>query len=106
MPALQDSHVPTEHSPLVAGTSAAAARRPLPFGLTVAVLARLVTCGCSLAEGYNLGIFSVCILPLSREFNLGPMQISFLAGAPALGMTAITPFSGMAIDRVGRKPII
>lgn len=100
-------HGPTEQSPLLAGAAIGGkggARSRL--GLSVAALVRLVTCGCSLAEGYNLGIFSVAILPIAREFGLGPMHISFLAGAPALAMTAVTPFSGIAIDRVGRKPII
>jgi len=77
-----------------------------PGLLSTPVLARLVTCGSAVAEGYNLGIFSVTILPVVREFGLQPYQVSMLAGVPALFVCFSTSIAGFVMDCIGRKPVI
>jgi MFS family permease len=100
---------PTEQTPLVLegmfpGHQKA---KPAPPGAGYgALLARAVCLGSSVAEGYDLGIFSVTILPVVREFGLHPWQVSLLAGVPALSVCFGTSIAGFVMDRIGRKPVI
>mmetsp|Transcript_17905 Transcript_17905/g.47271 ORF Transcript_17905/g.47271 Transcript_17905/m.47271 type:complete len:494 (-) Transcript_17905:61-1542(-) len=95
---------PNEKTPLVVDCQGKAKPRPgIGYG---ALLARLVCMGSSAAEGYDLGIFSVTILPVVREFGLHPWQVSMLAGVPALAVCFGTCTAGFVMDRIGRKPVI
>lgn len=74
--------------------------------LGVAQLARLVTFASSFSEGWDIAIFGLVIIPVSKEFGLSAVQLGLLASVPnAAGILGYLS-CGACMDAWGRRPAL
>jgi len=71
-----------------------------------ATLARLVTFASSFSEGWEIAIFALVLVPVTKEFHLSSTQIGLLASLPLLAAAIGYLFMSWVMDVVGRKPAI
>lgn len=82
-----------------------ASKKRHPWLGTVFV-ARLVTFASSFSEGYELAIFSLILVPVTKEFDLTTNDLVLLASVPmAAGLIGYLGL-GWCMDMVGRKPTL
>lgn len=93
---------PDECTPLVVAGDAAVAKSRIG----VATLARLVTFSSSFSEGWDVAIFGVIVIPVTKEFGITPFQLGLLASLPLIGGVLGCLAMGVCMDAVGRKPTI
>lgn len=92
---------PDECTPLVVVDKQVAKSR-----VGVATLARLVTFSSSFSEGWDIAIFGVIVVPVTKEFGVTPFQLGLLASLPLIGGVMGCLAMGACMDAVGRKPTI
>jgi MFS family permease len=71
-----------------------------------ATLARLVTFASSFSEGWEIAIFALVLLPITKEFRLTSMEVGLLASLPLAAAAIGYMCMAWVMDIVGRKPII
>lgn len=74
--------------------------------LKTATLARLVTFASSFSEGWEIAIFALVLVPITKEFGLTSVEVGLLAGLPLLAAAGGYLFMSWVMDVVGRKPAI
>jgi len=74
--------------------------------LKTAHLARLVTFASSFSEGWEIAIFALVLVPITKEFGLTPAEVGLLASLPLLAAAIGYLFMSWIMDVVGRKPAI
>mmetsp|Transcript_116106 Transcript_116106/g.375165 ORF Transcript_116106/g.375165 Transcript_116106/m.375165 type:complete len:468 (+) Transcript_116106:68-1471(+) len=68
-----------------------------------AILARIVSCVSSLAEGYDVGCFGAIAADIKEDLGLSSWGIGILAGVPALFFALAALCGGALANAVGRK---
>jgi MFS family permease len=69
-------------------------------------LARVVTFASSFSEGWEIALFALVLVPITKEFGLTSMQVGMLASLPLLAAALGYLIMSWVMDVVGRKPAI
>jgi MFS family permease len=74
--------------------------------IRTATLARVVTFASSFSEGWEIAIFALVLVPITKEFGLSSTEVGLLASLPLLAAVLGYLFMAWVMDVVGRKPAI
>lgn len=74
--------------------------------IRTATLARIVTFASSFSEGWEIALFALVLVPITKEFGLTSTQVGLLASLPLLAAALGYLFMSWVMDVVGRKPAI
>ncbi|HET9253774.1 MAG TPA: MFS transporter [Pseudonocardiaceae bacterium] len=56
-------------------------------------------------DGYDLGVLSVALVPLSKELGISPMWAGLIGASSLIGIFFGAPIGGFLTDRFGRKQL-